>query len=506
MARYITVLGTTSHAGKSTIVAALCRILKRRGYKVAPFKAQNMSNNSWITKDGHEIGIAQAIQAFAAGVEPCAEMNPVLLKPKGGTTSQVVVLGKPLGDRKAGEYYGDIDAMMKIATGALKKLAKDYDVIVIEGAGGAAEINLYDRDIANSRMARAVKSPILLVGDIERGGVFASLYGTIALLPEEDRPLVKGMIINKFYGDTSLLGDGPKKLERLTGVPVLGIVPYSELNIPSEDSVSIADKRPDAAKAVEIAVVRFPLISNFTDFEPLERVARVRYVPLNEPLGQPDVIILPGSKNTISDLKALRASPLFKEVQRQAKVGVPVLGICGGYQMLGKAVRDSGIENGRAETVKGLGLLPVITEFGEYEKHTCQVVKTVTGTGPILDRIWGGRLLGYEIHMGRTVSPTPAFWDDGCVDENGTVIGTYMHGLFENDSFRDAVMAHACERKGITYEPPAAKADPYDALADVVSAALDMDAIISLIETQGKKALVPTRAKARNSKKAKASK
>ena len=247
MARYITVLGTHSHAGKSTIVAALCRILKRRGYNVAPFKSQNMSNNSWITKDGCEIGIAQAIQAFAAGVEPCAEMNPVLLKPKGGTTSQVVVLGKPIGDRKAGQYYEGIDSMMKIATDALKKLAKTYDVIVIEGAGGAAEINLYGRDIANSRMARAVNSPILLVGDIERGGVFASLYGTLALLPPEDRPLVKGMIINKFYGDTALLGNGPAELERLTGVPVLGIVPYSEFHIPSEDSVSIADKRPDTA-------------------------------------------------------------------------------------------------------------------------------------------------------------------------------------------------------------------------------------------------------------------
>jgi adenosylcobyric acid synthase len=286
-------------------------------------------------------------------------MNPVLLKPKGGTTSQVVVLGKPLGDRKAGEYYHDIDAMMKIATDALKKLAKTYDVIVIEGAGGAAEINLYDRDIANSRMARAVNSPILLVGDIERGGVFASLYGTIALLPPEDKPLVKGMIINKFYGDVSLLGNGPKELERLTGVPVLGVIPYSELHIPSEDSVSIADKRPDAAKPVEVAVIRLPLISNFTDFEPLERVARVRYVPLDEPLGKPDVIIVPGSKNTVSDLKALRASAQFREIRRLAKTGVSVLGICGGYQMLGKLVRDSGVEDGKAEDVKGLGLLPV---------------------------------------------------------------------------------------------------------------------------------------------------
>ncbi len=483
MTRYITVLGTHSHAGKSTLVAALCRILKRRGFKVAPFKAQNMSNNSWITKDGKEIGIAQAIQAFAAGVEPCVEMNPVLLKPRGGTSSQVVVLGKPVGDRKAGEYYESIDAMMKIATKALAKLSKDYDVIVIEGAGGAAEINLYDRDIANSRMARAVKSPILLVGDIERGGVFASLYGTIALLPPQDRPLVKGMIINKFYGDKALLGNGLEELERLTGVPVLGVIPYSELHIPSEDSVSIADKKPNE-KSIEVAVVRLPLISNFTDFEPLERVARVRYVPLGEPLGKPDIIILPGSKNTVSDLKALRAVPMFREIRRLAKTGVPVLGICGGYQMLGKLVRDSGVENGVAEDVKGLGLLPVTTLFGAYEKHTCQVVKPVTGDGPILEPIWGSRLLGYEIHMGKTDSPAPAFWDDGCVDENGTVIGTYMHGLFENDAFRDALMSYACGRKGIEYEPPAATADPYDELADAISASLDIEAIIKLIDSQ----------------------
>ncbi|OPY25355.1 MAG: cobyric acid synthase [Methanocella sp. PtaU1.Bin125] len=486
MTRYITVLGTQSHAGKSTIVAALCRILKRRGYRVAPFKSQNMSNNSWITRDGKEIGIAQAIQAFAAGVEPRAEMNPVLLKPKGGTTSQVVVLGKPAGDRKAGEYYESVDAMMKIATDALARLAKDYDVIVIEGAGGAAEINLYGRDIANSRMARAVQSPILLVGDIERGGVFASLYGTLALLPAEDRKLVKGMIINKFYGDKSLLGDGLQELERLTRVPVLGVVPYSELRLPSEDSVSIDDKRPNE-KSVEIAVIRFPLISNFTDFEPLERVARVRYVPLDQPLGKPDVIILPGSKNTVHDLKALRESPLFKEIRRLSKAGVPVIGICGGYQMLGKAVRDSGVEGGRAEVVKGLGLLPVTTDFGAYEKRTCQVVKTVTGTGPVLDRIWGMKLLGYEIHMGQTATPAPAFWDDGCVDESGTVIGTYMHGLFENEPFRDALMYFACERKGIPYEPPVAAADPYDELADVVSGALDVEAIIALIDGPARK-------------------
>lgn len=482
MARYITVLGTQSHVGKSILVTALCRILKRRGYRVAPFKAQNMSNNSWITADGSEIGIAQAIQAFAAGAEPRAEMNPVLLKPKGNMTSQVVLLGKPLGDRRVGEYYESIEAMMQIALGALEKLSEDYEVIVIEGAGGAAEINLYDRDIANVPLARAIGSPVLLVGDIERGGVFASLYGTIALLPVEDRHLIKGMIINKFCGDPALLGSGIEQLEKLTGVPVLGIVPYSGLNIPSEDSVSIDDKKPAGNLGLDIAVVRFPLISNFTDFEVLERLARVRYVPLDGSLGRPDIVILPGSKNTVSDLKELRASPLFGEIRALAAEGVPVLGICGGYQMLGRQVIDSGIEGGAAETVEGLGLLPVTTLFDKYEKCTRQCTKTVTGAGPLLDGLRGTTVKGYEIHMGQSRADRPAFEDDGCVSEAGTVLGTYLHGLFANRSFTAAVLAYACKRRGIEYTRPETVPDPYDDLADVVEAAVDIDAIVRLIE------------------------
>lgn len=484
MARYLTVLGTQSHAGKSIFVTALCRIFKRRGYKVAPFKAQNMSNNSWITADGSEIGIAQAIQAFAAGAEPCAEMNPVLLKPKGNMTSQVVVLGKPLGDRMVGQYYESIESMMAIALNALEKLSQDYDVIVIEGAGGAAEINLYDRDIANIPLARAIRSPVLLVGDIERGGVFASLYGTIALLPPGDRTLVKGMIINKFCGDPSLLGSGVAQLEKLTGVPVLGIVPYSGLRIPSEDSVSLDDKRPGGDVDLDIAVLRFPLISNFTDFEPLERIARVRYVSLDGSLGQPDLVILPGSKNTVSDLKALKGSPLFAEIRSLAGRGVPVIGICGGYQMLGQQVIDSGIEGGKAETIDGLGLLPVTTVFDRYEKRTCQCTKIVTGTGPMLGGIQGSAVTGYEIHMGQTETDHPAFGDDGCVSASGTVFGTYLHGIFENQCLADAVLTYTCDRKGIRYVRPEAAKDPYDELADIVASSVDVDAIIGLIEGQ----------------------
>ncbi len=480
--RFITVLGTQSNVGKSVIVAALCRILWRKGCRAAPFKAQNMSLNSWITRDGKEIGMAQAAQAFAARVEPSADMNPVLLKPKGDATSQVIVLGEPLGDRKAGEYYASADSMLGVAKEALDRLSKEYNYIVIEGAGGAAEINLYEKDIANSRMARAVGSPVIIVGDIERGGVFASLYGTFKLLPEEDKKLVKGFIINKFRGDASLLAPGIAELERLTGVPVLGVIPYRRLPIPSEDSVSIEDKNAFGPLDIDIAVIRLPFISNFTDFEPLERQARVRYVDLDDELGKPDILILPGTKNTTNDLKTLHASALWNDIRRISKDGTPVLGICGGYQMLGEKVIDHGIEGSGEETIEALGLLPVTTTFDRYEKLTRQVRKPVTAGGPILGPIRGTSVTGYEIHMGKTISGDPAFGDDGCVSASGKVIGTYMHGLFENEHFTAALLRFACAKKGIDYERAAAQKDPYDELADMVQASLDMKKLFAIIE------------------------
>lgn len=481
--RYITVLGTQSHAGKSVMVTALCRILRRRGYKVAPFKAQNMSLNSWITKDGCEIGIAQAVQAFAANIEPTADMNPVLLKPKGDMTSQVVLLGKPFADRRVGEYYGSIEDMMAVAKGALDRLSSEYDIIVIEGAGGAAEINLYDRDIANSRLAKSVNSPIIIVGDIERGGVFASLYGTYMLLPDDDRRLVKGFIINKLRGDASLLKSGVEELERITAVPVLGVVPHHHLRVPSEDSVSIDDKGEGGEVLnLDIAVLRFPFISNFTDFEPLERLARIRYVPLDGQLGSPDMVILPGTKNTVNDLKDLLASPLANEVRRLAGRGVPVLGICGGYQMLGEKVVDHGIEGGREETIEGLGLLPVVTHFDKYEKITRQTVKKVSGDGPILGPIKGSTVRGYEIHMGKTETERWAFEDDGCINDSGTVIGTYLHNIFSNSNFTRSVLEYLCRRKGIAFEGTSGDSDPYDELADLIEANVDVDRIITMAE------------------------
>ncbi len=452
MARFLVVLGTTSHSGKSTLVAALCRMLSDRGYRVAPFKSQNMSLNSWVTKNGSEIGIAQAVQAWAARTEPTEFMNPILLKPKGDRTSQVIVLGKPVADRSAEEYYREIEGLKDVVHQSVKKLSEEYDFIVVEGAGGAAEINLFDRDIANIYVARYLKAPIILVGDIERGGVFASLFGTVELLPPDIRPLVRGLVINKFRGDPSILGSGMQKLEEMTEVPVLGVLPYLDLAIPSEDSVSLGDKngserkrgRPSSGQA-EIAVIRLSRISNFTDFEPLERQARVRYVGLSDDLGRPDAVIIPGTKNTISDLREMEEKGMAAQIR--SLQDTPVLGICGGYQMLGREIVDCGIED-TVGTVPGLGLLDATTRFDLYEKRTVQVKKKVTGGGPILGPIQGQEVRGYEIHMGMTQPRCQmAFTDDGAVSEDGLVIGTYLHGIFENENFRTAFLNFLRRRK-----------------------------------------------------------
>ncbi len=483
-AKGLLVLGTASHVGKSAIVTALCRILSR-GYNVAPFKAQNMSLNSWITVDGKEIGIAQAIQAMAAGVEPTAQMNPVLLKPKGDRTSQVIIMGEPYADKSAGDYYESIEETHGVLKDALASLAAEYEIIVMEGAGGAAEINLYDRDIVNLGTARITGVPIILVGDIERGGVFASLYGTVELLPEDVRSNICGFIINKFRGDPAILGSGLKELEDKTGIPVLGVLPYFKMRIPSEDSVSIADKSACAAEDiydVNITVVRLPRISNFTDFEPLERMAHVRYVDLDEDIEGCDVLIIPGTKNTTGDLKALKESGMDKKiVDLYGKV--PIIGICGGYQMLGKTIKDSGIEDGQAAIFEGLGLLDIDTIFEAYEKRTVQVEKTANGGGPILDPIKGEKITGYEIHMGLSTSSTPVFGDDGCVDGSGLVMGTYLHGLFENVSVRHALIRYVLNRKGLDFEgEDIPEQDPYDELADVLRENIDLEKIYRILD------------------------
>ncbi|MCM2466500.1 cobyric acid synthase [Methanoculleus oceani] len=492
------VLGTASHVGKSVTVAALCRALYRRGIPVAPFKSQNMSLNSYVTADGSEIGIAQAFQAFAAGIEPAADMNPILLKPKGDAVSQVVLLGRPYKDVQIRDYYTETDMLLAEAVSAFERLRRRYGHVVVEGAGGAAEVNLYDRDIANIRLARALRLPIVLVADIERGGVFAQVYGTLALLPEDIRPLVVGVIVNKFRGDAGLFASGVAKLEELTGVRVLGVVPYADIPLPSEDSLSIADKgHRTAGRPVRIAVVRLPRISNFTDFELLEQYASVDYVPPGRPLADYDCIILPGTKNTVEDLAVLDRAGTGEELRLARERGVPIIGICGGYQMLGNRIVDSGIESEVHADYRGFGLLDVVTAFTGYHKTTVQVRRRATGPGPILERV--GEVDGYEIHMGETERGDlpAAFAGEGAATPDGLVFGTYMHGLFQNPGAANALLAYLSERRGVPFEPMTAAPGgggngivaAYDDLARHFEEHVDMNAIMEyFVDATGQRA------------------
>lgn len=476
------VMGTASHVGKSVTVAAICRCLVRRGMAVAPFKSQNMSLNSYVTKGGGEIGMAQAMQASAARVPPHTDMNPVLLKPKGDCISQVVLCGHPYRDVPITDYYRETPFLLEKALESYDRLMAGYGRVVVEGAGGAAELNLYDRDIANILLARSLKIPVILVADIERGGVFAQVYGTISLLPDDVRLLVKGIIINKFRGDPSIFAPGVRKIEELCGVPVLGVVPYFSLCLPSEDSLSLGDKRT-RKKSIRIAVIRLPRIANFTDFELLEQHAAVEYVQPGLPLEGYDCIILPGTKNTIDDLAALRDAGTDRELIRMREAGVPVIGICGGYQMLGTTIVDAGFESA-AGTYAGLGLLDCVTRFSSYEKNTTQVTRTACRVPPILRAM--GKVTGYEIHMGTTepgASCREALEGDGLASDDGLVFGTYMHGLFQNPSAANALLSFLCARKNIPFEPiPSASADPYEALADFFENHVDMDAVVSILD------------------------
>jgi adenosylcobyric acid synthase len=498
MTRFLMISGTASHVGKSVLTAALCRLLVNSGFNVAPFKSQNMSLNSWVTQGGDEIGIAQAVQAWAAKIEPSADMNPILLKPKGDTISQVILHGKPLGDQRVGEYYDSVDVIFKHVCDSLKALARSYEIVLIEGAGSPAEINLYGRDIANMRVAQSVDAPVILIGDIERGGVFASLYGTVQLLPVDDRRRIKGFIINKFRGDEKLLESGVTQLEKLTGIPVLGIIPYVNVRLPSEDSVSLGDKLPPSYSILDIAVIRLPHISNFTDLEPLQNFAQIRYVSLYDDLGSPDAVIIPGTKNTIDDLAAMRRSGMDKQIVASAGT-IPIIGICGGFQMLGETIIDEGFEGIQNErkAVEGLQLLHARTVFNSRDKETRQVKKHVTGCGPLLDSLSGKTVRGYEIHMGDTTTQAPIFDDDGAQDDTGLILGTYLHGLFHNDNFRSVLLEYLnsrhsqqgtemCRKTPIRTDPERTlhsdyAGDPYDELARVVQQHVDVEALYSII-------------------------
>lgn len=488
MAKCIMVQGTMSGAGKSLLVTALCRIFRQDGLKVAPFKSQNMALNSYITRDGLEMGRAQVAQAEAAGREPDVRMNPILLKPSSDTGSQLIVNGRVRGQYAARDYFAMKKTLIPDILQAYQSLSAENDVIVIEGAGSPAEINLKSDDIVNMGLAAMVNAPVLLVGDIDRGGVFAQLYGTVALLEPEERARVVGTVINKFRGDVSLLEPGLKMLRDKTGVPVLGVVPYGHWDIDDEDSLAPRLSHTRAERPVDIAVIRLPRISNFTDFAPLEShpALGVRYVADPAQLGAPDLVILPGTKSTVQDLLWLRSSGLEAAILKLAAGKTPVLGVCGGYQMLGRTISDpDGVEC--VGTVAGLGLLPCDTVF------TPQKTRTRMRAEVLAQPFQGAQLDGYEIHMGRTRrSGGEPFCclhtgaEDGAVQDN--VFGTYLHGLFDTGSLTDSLAAWLLQCKGLsadfvpTTDRAAYKEQQYDRLAAGVRAALDMDAIYHAME------------------------
>ncbi len=489
------VQGTSSHAGKSILATALCRIFAQDGVQVAPFKAQNMSLNSYATLGGGEIGRSQAVQAAAAMVEPTVEMNPVLLKPEGERRSQVVVLGRPQAVASAREYHELKPSIWGTVTASLDRLRAEYDMVVMEGAGSPAEINLKEHDIVNMRVARHANAPVLLVGDIDRGGVFAQLVGTMMLLDPEEKELVKGLVINKFRGDPSLLTPGLGLLEGHTGIPVAGVIPYFfDIHVPEEDSLGLIPDRDGGGSAVDVAIVRLPHIANFDDFDPLrhEPGVRVRYVQGSEDFGSPDLIIIPGSKTTVADLDWLRNQGLGERILAARRDGTPVIGICAGYQMLGTELLDpDGVESPRPST-PGLGLLQASTTFLK-EKATHQVTGYVAEGRGLLGDCQGAELIAYEIHMGVTShqglpqpftmnarSASPADSMDGALDDEGLTLGTYLHGLFHNRAVRRAVLEYAGKRRGVTLPTPGDEIEPsaeYDKLAALVRQHLDMDMV-----------------------------
>ena len=491
----VMVCGTTSNAGKSTVTAGLCRHYARRGARVAPFKAQNMSNNSAVTRAGHEIARAQAWQAMAAGAEPEVAMNPVLVKPMGERRCQVVVMGRPLGTMTAADYHRMKPELLDVVLGALADLRRRYDVVILEGAGSPAEINLLDADIVNLRLAHDAGLPAIVVGDIDLGGVFASLFGTVALLPDAYRPLVKGFVLNKFRGDPALLFDGTARLQERCGVPTLGVVPFLDgPEMDSEDSLAL-DRPLDAAPAggddsadpddptrtldvLDVAVVRLPRIANFTDIDPLrmEPGVRLRWVDDARSVGQPDLLVIPGSKATAADLAWLRSRGLHRAAD--AVHGI-VLGICAGYQMLGRSIADPGGVESAAPAVDGLGLLDAVTTFGPDK-----VTRWRHG------RLFGRPASGYQIHHGVVQASGPPLveLDDGTGDGaigatpgGATVWGTSLHGLLESDGARAALLEQVAGKAGKhvghggSFE--AARQRRIDRLADAVAEHLDMEAL-----------------------------
>lgn len=489
----IMVVGTTSHAGKSFLTAALCRILSRRGWRVSPFKGQNMALNAYVTSTGGEIGHAQAVQSWAAGVAPRVEMNPILLKPQGDMTSQVVLKGRAVGRVSATDYYEQyFDTGWQAIEESLARLSEEFDLVICEGAGSPAEINLKHRDLTNMRVAKYLSAPTLLVVDIDRGGAFAHVVGTLDLLEPDERALIKGIVINKFRGQRSLLQSGIDWLENRTGIPVVGVIPWIDQAFPAEDSLSLFDRPSQGiSNEITVAVIRLPRISNFTDFDPLdaEATVHVRYVGLKDSLGYPDAVILPGSKTTIADLVALQRTGMAEAIQAYAASGGTVLGICGGFQMMGRMLADPEGLEGQEGRYKGLGLVPLKTVI-TGQKVTRQ--RLVTSNFP-----QGGLpVAGYEIHQGRShlvedsgegAAIFKPLFDDtnlGVVDSSLSLWGTYLHGLFDNGPWRRAWLNRLRQQRGLKSLPTGIpnyreqRETMLDSLASVVEAYLDLSPVL----------------------------
>lgn len=493
----IMIQGTASNAGKSLVAAGLCRVFRQDGYTTAPFKSQNMALNSYITQEGLEMGRAQVTQAQAAGISPSVLMNPVLLKPTGESRSQVIVNGEVWGILSAQDYYRRKEELHPVIQAAYDTLADQYQIVVLEGAGSPAEINLKSRDLVNMGMAAMADAPVLLVGDIDRGGVFASLYGTVQLLEPEERSRIGGLIINKFRGDPAILRPGLGQLEELCGIPVVGVVPWTQLELDDEDSVSDRLTVRSTHKLLDIAVVQLPRISNFTDFTALDQhpACGVRYVARLRQLGRPDLIILPGTKSTMADLRWLRQNGLEAAIKKLAEAGTPILGICGGYQMLGRYLwdPDGAEEVGRLE---GMDLLPVSTTFTQEKERTRMTGKVEAITG-VFSCISGVSFEGYEIHMGRTqredAAPFATLDQGGHIAPKldgavlGNVAGTHVHGLLDSGELVSRLAAALLERKGLpahrleTFDHHAHRERQFDLLAQVLRQSLDLSAIYRMM-------------------------
>ncbi|EHJ00082.1 Cobyric acid synthase [Clostridium sp. DL-VIII] len=480
MAKTIMIQGTASNSGKSLVVAGLCRILKQDGYKVAPFKSQNMALNSFITDDGDEMGRAQVMQAEAAGIAPDVRMNPILLKPTSDQGSQVIVNGKVIGNMSAKDYYAQKTKLIPDILEAFNGLANEHDIIVIEGAGSPAEINLNKDDIVNMGLAKLVDAPVLIVGDIDRGGVFASLAGTMLFLSDDEKGRVKGTIINKFRGDISILKPGLKMLEDAIKVPVVGVIPYLNVDVDDEDSLTDRFSVKNKPSIIDIAVIRLPRISNFTDFNALECIDGVslRYVGSLNELKDPDLIILPGTKNTIADLIWLRESGFEAAIMKHISKDKPLIGVCGGYQMLGLTLKDPyGVEQGGE--ISGLGLLETDTIFAK-EKTRTRIKGNLAEVNGIFYKLSGAEFEGYEIHMGITMS-------DKNIVNNKNIYGTYIHGIFDKDTIAKTIVEALLKKKGLsadnikTFDMSSYKESQYDILADEMRKTLDMNYIYKII-------------------------